>query len=100
MPPFYLFNVTMQNHSGYDQDFDNLDMPISIEEKCDDPELKRYLNLIHHSDTALKSLIEHFSKQKDPTVIVFFGDHEPGLSNEVTARSSEKMSKNSVQKKI
>ena len=81
--PFYLFNVTMQNHSGYDQDFDNLDMPISIEEKCDDPELKRYLNLIHHSDTALKSLIEYFSKQKDPTVIVFFGDHEPGLSNEV-----------------
>ena len=76
----------MQNHSGYDQDFDNLDMPISIEEKCDDPELKRYLNLIHHSDTALKSLIEYFSKQKDPTVIVFFGDHEPGLSNEVYSK--------------
>ena len=84
--PLYLFNVTMQNHSGYDQDFDNLDMPISIEEKCDDPELKRYLNLIHHSDTALKSLIEYFSKQKDPTVIVFFGDHEPGLSNEVYSK--------------
>ena len=84
--PFYLFNVTMQNHSGYDQDFDNLDMPISIEEKCDDPELKRYLNLIHHSDTALKSLIEYFSKKKDPTVIVFFGDHEPGLSNEVYSK--------------
>ena len=84
--PFYLFNVTMQNHSGYDQDFDNLDMPISIEEKCDDQELKRYLNLIHHSDTALKSLIEYFSKQKDPTVIVFFGDHEPGLSNEVYSK--------------
>lgn len=84
--PFYLFNVTMQNHSGYDQDFDNLDMPISIEEKCDDPELKRYLNLIHHSDTALKSLIEYFSKQKDPTVIVFFDDHEPGLSNEVYSK--------------
>ena len=84
--PFYLFNVTMQNHSGYDQDFDNLDMPISIEEKCDDPELKRYLNLIHHSDTALKSLIEYFSKQEDPTVIVFFGDHEPGLSNEVYSK--------------
>lgn len=94
--PFYLFNVTMQNHSGYDQDFDNLDMPISIEEKCDDPELKRYLNLIHHSDTALKSLIEYFSKQKDPTVIVFFGDHEPGLSNEVYSKilgkSVEKLS--------
>ena len=84
--PFYLFNVTMQNHSGYDQDFDNLDMPISIEEKCDDPELKSYLNLIHHSDTALKSLIEYFSKQEDPTVIVFFGDHEPGLSNEVYSK--------------
>lgn len=80
--PFYLFNVTMQNHSGYDKDFDNLDMPISIEGKCDDPEARRYLNLIHHSDTALKSLLEYFENQKDPTVIVFFGDHEPGLSND------------------
>lgn len=80
--PFYLFNVTMQNHSGYDKDFDNLDLPISIEKKWDDPEARRYLNLIHHSDEALKSLIGYFEKQKDPTVIVFFGDHEPGLSNE------------------
>lgn len=72
MPRFICSMSPMQNHSGYEQDFDNLDMPISIEEKCDDPELKRYLNLIHHSDTALKSLIEYFSKQKDPTVIVFF----------------------------
>ena len=90
----------MQNHSGYDQDFDNLDMPISIEEKCDDPELKRYLNLIHHSDTALKSLIEYFSKQKDPTVIVFSVITNPDFPMKFTARSSEKMSKNSVQKKI
>lgn len=80
--PFYIFNVTMQNHSGYDKDFDNLDMPISIESDFDDPEAKRYLNLVHHSDTALKTLIEYFEKVDEPTVVVFFGDHEPGLSDE------------------
>mgnify|MGYP002709813735 CR=1 FL=1 len=80
--PFYMFNVTMQNHSGYDKDFDNLDLPISIEKDFDSPELKRYLNLIHHSDAALKSLIEYFEKTDDPTVVVFFGDHEPGLSDD------------------
>ena len=80
--PFYLFNVTMQNHSGYDKDFDNLEMPISIESDMDNPEAKRYLNLVHHSDTALKTLIEYFEKVEEPTVVVFFGDHEPGLSDE------------------
>lgn len=80
--PFYLFNVTMQNHSGYDKDFDNFDQPITIEKDFDDPEVKRYLNLVRHSDEALKTLINYFEKVDEPTVIVFFGDHEPGLSDD------------------
>ncbi len=78
--PFYLFNVTMQNHSGYDEDFDNLPDTIKITDKnFKDAQAERYLNLIHLSDKALESLISYFENVDDDTVIVFFGDHEPGV---------------------
>lgn len=80
--PFYLFNVTMQNHSDFSKDFDNFKQPITIEPDYDNADARRYLNLVHYSDQALQSLIEYFQKTDDPTVIVFFGDHEPGLSDE------------------
>ena len=79
--PFYLFNVTMQNHGGYTSDFDNLPMDIKITtEGIDDPEAQRYLNLVHISDKATEKLIGYFEDIDDPTVIVMFGDHQPGLS--------------------
>lgn len=80
--PFYLFNVTMQNHSSYDMDYDNLPDTIQITTpECQNAAAQRYLNLIHLSDAATKNLISYFEKQEDPTVIVMFGDHEPGLSD-------------------
>jgi phosphoglycerol transferase MdoB-like AlkP superfamily enzyme len=80
--PFYLFNVTMQNHSPYDTDYDNLPKTIEITTPgCKDADAERYLNLIHLSDAATKQLVEYFEQQEEPTVIVMFGDHEPGLSD-------------------
>lgn len=80
--PFYLFNVTMQNHSGYSSIYENFEQPITIEEKYSSPEAEQYINLIHKSDEALEQLLDYFSKTDDPTVVVFFGDHEPRLPNE------------------
>lgn len=78
--PFYLFNVTMQNHSGYETDFDNLSKDIKImDEEFKDDQAERYLNLIHLTDIALENLITYFQNVDDDTVIVFFGDHEPGV---------------------
>lgn len=78
--PFYLFNVTMQNHSGYESDFDNLSQDIKImDEEFKDDQAERYLNLIHLTDIALENLITYFKNVDDDTVIVFFGDHEPGV---------------------
>lgn len=80
--PFYLFNVTMQNHSPYDTDYDNLPTTIKITTpECKDAAAERFLNLVHLSDAATKELIAYFEQQEEPTVIVMFGDHEPGLSN-------------------
>lgn len=78
--PFYTFNVTMQNHSGYDADFDNLPKDIKITDSAyESDQAERYLNLIHLSDQALEKLVDYFKAQDDPTVIVFFGDHQPGI---------------------
>lgn len=80
--PFYLFNVTMQNHSPYDKDYANLPKTIEITTpECKDAAAERFLNLVHLSDAATKELVEYFEQQEEPTVIVMFGDHEPGLSN-------------------
>ena len=80
--PFYLFNVTMQNHSPYDTDYENLPSTIQITTpECKDDDAERFLNLAHLSDAATKELVEYFEQQDEPTVILMFGDHEPGLSD-------------------
>ena len=38
--------------------------------------------MIKMSDEALKYLVEYFEKVKDPTIILFFGDHQPDLDEE------------------
>lgn len=80
--PFYLFNVTMQNHGGYDGKRGLIDPKITIE----DPALKtseaeQYINLAKMSDDAFKMLVNYFEKIDDPTIIVMFGDHQPPIDN-------------------
>lgn len=74
----YLMGITMQNHGGYGQAYDN------FEEECfkigrSYTDANQYFSLIHESDQAVKKLITYFSKQEDPVEIVFFGDHQPSL---------------------
>lgn len=82
--PSFLFNVTMQNHSGYAQGWNNLPKDIIPAEtyKDEDSKLQQYFCLMKVSDTALEQLIAHYEQVADPTLIVFFGDHQPSLSDE------------------
>ena len=41
------------------------------------------MNLIKESDDAFKKLISYFKKVKEPTIIVMFGDHQPGFTDSV-----------------
>ena len=74
--PLFLFNVTMQNHSSYSDAFDNFTPTISVE-GSDSFALNQYLSLLRESDRSLKQLITYFEQVDDPTIIVFFGDHQP-----------------------
>lgn len=75
----FVFNVTIQNHGGYSDPLDEYDVTAS---NIDCDELDVYLTLIHKTDQALKSLIEYFSEVDEPTMIVFFGDHQPSLPDD------------------
>ncbi len=74
--PLFLFNVTMQNHSPYTDGYQDAAGNIEIENTYS-PALSEYLTLMKKSDAALQSLLAYFEKQDEPTVIVFFGDHQP-----------------------
>ena len=77
--PFYLFNVTIQNHGGYEKDFDNFDQEIKITDANSNDYADRYLSLIKKTDDALKNLVNYFKSVDEPTIIVMFGDHQPKL---------------------
>lgn len=78
--PFTMFNVTIQNHGDYKPTSGKVDAGIRITDKnAQNEEMEQYLNLVKISDDALKGLIEYFSKVEEPSVIVFFGDHEPAM---------------------
>lgn len=79
--PLFLFHVTMQNHGSYADTYENFTPHITVE-GASSYSLSAYLSLISKTDEALKDLISYFSKEDEPVVIVFFGDHQP---NDVVA---------------
>lgn len=74
--PLFLFNVTMQNHGGYEEAFHNF-KPDVIVEGTFSKALNSYLSLLKLTDSALEDLIGYFESAEEDTVIVFFGDHQP-----------------------
>ncbi len=74
--PFFLFNVTMQNHGGYEEEFDNFSPDIDVE-GVTAKSLPVYLSLLRRTDKSLEKLIHYFEKADEETMVVFFGDHQP-----------------------
>lgn len=81
--PFFLFNITMQNHSSYDQEDPDFIQEISLENMSGKyPLTEQYLSLIKVTDDAFKDLISYFENVNEPTVILMFGDHQPFIEDE------------------
>ena len=77
--PMFLFCITMQNHGGYtNTDYES---PVQLlwPEGC--AEAEQYLGLVHESDAALAELIGALEELDEPTLVIFFGDHQPELGS-------------------
>ncbi len=86
--PLFVFNVTMQNHSGYTEEFSNFTPDVKID-GIESGQLEQYLSLLKKSDEAFRELVEYFSEQEEDTLILFFGDHQPTtyLTNPIVKNS-------------
>ena len=82
--PFFSWNVTVQNHGDYfAKNTKNLDMSITVgNPEVDQTRTKIYVNLIRQSDAMFEYLVDTFSKEDEPVVIVMFGDHQANLGDD------------------
>lgn len=85
--PFFLFDVTIQNHGAY---YGELPIEINVTSVGGIPaeevgylyDVETYLNLIKISDDAIKDLVTYFQQVENPVIICMFGDHQPILGND------------------
>lgn len=73
----FFFTVTMQNHGGYSQNFDNFTPTVLLTDIPNRPGTEQYLSLIKESDTAFQELVNYFANEEEETIILMFGDHQP-----------------------
>ena len=69
--PFFMFNVTMQNHSNYGGDF------AKFKNTYSNKYLNKYLSLMYETDQDVASLLSELSQSDRKTIVVFWGDHQP-----------------------
>lgn len=75
--PLFTFAVTMQNHGGYSQLYDNFPITVSLTDIKNRPATENYLSLVKESDRAFEELTNYFKNVDEDTIIVMFGDHQP-----------------------
>lgn len=79
--PIFLYAATVQNHTPFTADrYESYDFPFEADIS---EEAAGVLSCLTQgaadSSEMLGKLVEYFSALDEPTVIIFFGDHRPGL---------------------
>ncbi len=82
--PWFLFNVTMQNHGGYGEETlnDNWQVSVDLSDLGDYPQAEMFLSLMQETDRAFEELVTYFSGVEEPTIICIYGDHQPDLQDD------------------
>lgn len=73
----FIHVVTMQNHTPYADKYDEVHYQVTGSGNED--EAVAYFQDLENSDKALRDLIEEIDQHPEPILIVFWGDHLPGL---------------------
>ena len=83
--PSFIFNVTMQNHGGYDglSELKPEEIVDVDKDYAGYPDFQMYESLIAKSDHALAYLIHYFEQVDQPVILCFFGDHQPALNGDM-----------------
>jgi phosphoglycerol transferase MdoB-like AlkP superfamily enzyme len=85
-PPQFIFAISIEAHGPYDVEPANLaerdaiPVPDGIT-GMDKQELQTYLYHLQHADAELGRLVAWLAQRQRPSLVLFYGDHLPGLSN-------------------
>ncbi|MDP2814143.1 MAG: LTA synthase family protein [Erysipelotrichaceae bacterium] len=82
--PDFVYTIAVQSHGDYPR-IENLAYPFQVfgvMNKSDENQLEYYLEQINEADAIIPEIIQKVEQSGEPTVIVFFGDHLPGLNFE------------------
>ena len=80
--PQFVFDVTIQNHGGYDTGLVPPADAVHLEsEQVESAEVDEFLAAIRQSDEDLRWLVDELNARDEPTIVVFFGDHQPGFAD-------------------
>lgn len=81
--PLFIFDLTMQNHGGYGTAYDWEEPVVILEDEY--PMSNEYLSSLYVSDKAFGNLIAYFQEAEEPTIVLFFGDHQPIIGDDFIA---------------
>ena len=89
--PLMIHAITMQNHAGYAPKYKDQEHFVS---ESVDPSvteaLEVYTQGIHLTDLATERFIKQIDALETPTVVVFYGDHLPGIYGDLESDNSNK----------
>lgn len=102
--PQFIFNVTMQNHGGYNiKKMAGVELVELKEAWRGFSDVETYLTLIRESDKAIEGLLEYFRTVDRPVIVCIFGDHQPGVNGlwieEVMGKTKEQITFEEQQRK-
>ena len=81
--PLFLFGITMENHQQYGDKYKSFDISVknpNLNER-DLNNLQNYTQGLKNADEALSRLIGYIDGRARPTVLVYFGDHLPSITD-------------------
>lgn len=86
--PIFLYGLSMENHQPYYGDKFTASSGVEFSSDVLDEEGLTSLDALVHglkdADASLKKLTDYFSRCEEPVILVFWGDHLPGLYLEDT----------------
>ena len=82
--PLFMLNVSMENHQPYRADKYDEPSGIAMESPYLDEEnmaiVDSYVMGARDADESLRILVDYFSAQEEPVMLIFWGDHLPNLN--------------------
>lgn len=80
----FVYAISVQGHGSYPNEFDDAESEFSTEISSEDvaeykEAIEYYVSQVREMDAFVGSLTQTLSEYNEPTVVVFFGDHLPGI---------------------